>query len=177
MTFQKHSKSWIVTSLVSRKKRILYRKCKNQKTKKIRSWRNRIRKNWFSPKYKNQLWKADFVFYAHLWIIFCQLFYPLFPVSGMLPFLNPTHNTPFWGWQETWSQVITNMYSFFLKDKENEVRWPVACYEGRRLKYVNYPLISVIFIFSQSNKLDSFWKCWSHCPLKIFPDLCLTKIA
>ena len=95
MTFQKHSKSWIVTSLVSRKKRILYRKCKNQKTKKIRSWRNCIRKNWFSPKYKNQLWKADFVFYAHLWIIFCQLFLLHYPASDMLPFLNLTNNTPF----------------------------------------------------------------------------------
>ena len=144
MTFQKYSKWWIVTSPVSRKKRNLYRKGKNQKTKKIRSLRNRLRKNWFSPKYKNLLQEADFVFYAHLWIIFCQLFYPHFPVSIMLPFLNPTHNTPFWGWQETWSQVITNMYSFFWKDKENDVRWPVACYEGRRLKYVNYPLISVI---------------------------------
>ena len=96
MTFQKHSKSWFVTSHVSRKKRILYRYCKNRKTKKIRSLRNRLRKNWFSSKYKNQLWEADFVFYAHLWIVFCQVFSVHFPASVMLSFFNLTPNTTFW---------------------------------------------------------------------------------
>ena len=53
MSFWKHSQSWIVTSLLSRKKPNLYKKGINQKFKKIRSLRKLLRKNWFVSKYKN----------------------------------------------------------------------------------------------------------------------------